>query len=363
MECGSKAHLEEAAFEGPTRTENMSLNYSPDRTRFGLLPEPDRSPASFIASTAINGLILAAFLIIGAMARQVIVKHAYESTVLIFPTAPPPTAKLPQPPRIKPPEVRIKPAKIDLPKPDVKPLQMEAKFKLPVIKAARPAVVLARQPKAAMRAAMPAQSASIKPVTRPVHLGDTFGVTPDPNANRRATVAAIGNPYGGSQGPAVAPQGVVRSAGIGNGLRSGSNLGQVGTVALAGIPGGNGSANSGGYSGGGRVATAGIPTAVEAAPVQELVAEPSSTVLEIVSKPPIQYTSEARQLRIQGDVVLRVTFTATGQVVVQGVLRRLGYGLDEEARRVAEQIRFRPATLNGRPVDRMTNITITFQLT
>jgi TonB family protein len=210
---------------------------------------------------------------------------------------------------------------------------------------------------------MPAQSASIKPVTRPVHLGDTFGVTPDPNANRRATVAAIGNPYGGLRGPAAAPQGVVRSAGIGNGLRSGSNLGQVGTVALAGIPGGNGSANSGGYPGGGRVATAGLPTAVEAAPVQEPIAEPASTVLEIVSKPPVQYTSEARQLRIQGDVVLRVNFTAAGQVVVQGVLRRLGYGLDEEARRVAEQIRFRPATLNGRPVDRMTNITITFQLT
>jgi TonB family protein len=343
----------------------MSLNYSPGRTRFGLLPEPDRSPASFIASTAINGSILAAFLIIGAMARQVIVKHAYESTVLILPITPPPTTRLPQPPKIKPPALRFKPAKIDLPKPspDVKPIQMEARVKLPAIKAARPAVILARQPRPAIRAAMPAQSALIKPVTRPVHLGDTFGVTPNPNANRPATVAAIGNPYGGLQGPAVAPQGVVRSTGIGNGPRSGSNLGQVGTVALAGIPGGNSSANSGGYSGGGRVATAGIPTAVDAAPVQEAVSEPVSTVLEIVSKPPVQYTSEARQLRIQGDVVLRVTFTAAGQVVVQDVLRRLGHGLDEEARRVAEQIRFRPATRNGRPVDRMTNITITFQLT
>jgi TonB family protein len=338
----------------------MSLNYSPDRTRFGLLPEPDRSAASFIASTAINGSILAAFLILGAMARQAIVKHAYENTVLIFPTAPPLTAKLRPPPRIKPHEVRLKPAKVDLPKPDVKPIQMEAML---AIKAARPAVVLARQPKPAMRAAMPAQSPLIKPVTRPVHLGDTFGVTPNPNATRLATVAAIGNPYGGLQGPAAAPQGVVRSAGIGNGLRSGSNLGQVGIVALAGIPGGNGSANSGGYSGGGRVATAGILTAVDAAPVLQPVAEPASTVLEIVSKPPVQYTDEARQLRIQGDVVLRVTFTAAGQVVVQDVLRRLGYGLDEEARRVAEQIRFRPATRNGRPVDRMTNITITFQLT
>ncbi len=56
------------------------------------------------------------------------------------------------------------------------------------------------------------------------------------------------------------------------------------------------------------------------------------------------------------------TFLATGQVVVQGVVRGLGHGLDEEARRVAQQIRFRPATRDGRPVDMTTTITITFQL-
>jgi hypothetical protein len=78
---------------------------------------------------------------------------------------------------------------------------------------------------------MPAQNASVKPSTAPVHLGDTFGVTPNPNATRPATVAAIGNPYGGMQGPAVAPHGVVGSTGIGNGLKSGSNAGMVGKVA------------------------------------------------------------------------------------------------------------------------------------
>jgi TonB family protein len=67
-------------------------------------------------------------------------------------------------------------------------------------------------------------------------------------------------------------------------------------------------------------------------------------------------------LHVQGDVVLRVTFTAAGQVLVQGVVHSLGHGLDEEARRVAEQIRFRPATRNGQAVDTTTNITITFQL-
>jgi TonB family protein len=76
----------------------------------------------------------------------------------------------------------------------------------------------------------------------------------------------------------------------------------------------------------------------------------------------VEYTPEARQLKVQGDVILRVTFTAVGRVVVQSVVHGLGHGLDEEARRVAQQIRFRPATRNGQPVDLTTNITISFQL-
>jgi len=88
----------------------------------------------------------------------------------------------------------------------------------------------------------------------------------------------------------------------------------------------------------------------------------ATTNLEVLSKPAVQYTTEARQLKVQGDVVLRVTFMASGRVVVQGVVHGLGHGLDQEAERVAQQIRFRPATRNGQPVDMTTNITITFQL-
>jgi TonB family protein len=96
-------------------------------------------------------------------------------------------------------------------------------------------------------------------------------------------------------------------------------------------------------------------------PVQTSV-RPATTNLMILSKPPAQYTSEARQLKIQGDVILRVTFTASGQVQVHGIVQGLGHGLDEEARRVAQQIQFRPATRDGQAMDLTTNITITFQL-
>ena len=123
---------------------------------------------------------------------------------------------------------------------------------------------------------------------------------------------------------------------------------------------GTGTANTGVT---GKVASAGVPTAIESsAPVKQMAAAPAMTSIEVLSKPPVQYTSEARQLHIEGDVVLRVTFTAAGQVVVEGVTRGLGHGLDEEARRVAQQIRFRPATRNGQAVDSTTTIRITFQL-
>jgi len=347
----------------------MPVNYTPGRTNFGPLPEPERSMASFITSALVNGSILALILYIGATARQVIEQHKYEFTELIAPPPPPPPpkVKVPPPPKLppppEPPKLQMEAPKIEMPKPkpEPKPIVMEAKVALPEVKAPpKPAVILAPQPKAALTAAMPAQDNKVKPSTAPVHLGETFGVTPNPNATRPATIAAIGNPYGGMQGPSVAPHGVVGSTGIGNGLKSGSNAGVVGKVASAGIPGATGTGPAGSY---GKVGAAGIPTATAAAVViPKAVAAPVSTNLEVISKPAVQYTAEAREMKVQGDVVLRVTFLATGQVVVQGVVHGLGHGLDEEARRVAQQIRFRPATRDGHPVDLTTTITITFQL-
>jgi TonB family protein len=350
----------------------MQTTYSPGGfNHFGLLPEAERSTGSFITSLFINGLILTLVLVIGMMTRHVLVEHHYETTELVIPATPPPAIKVKPPvmPKIPPPPAPVTPKvqldmpKIEMPKPkpEPKPIEMEAKVALPEIKQAKPAVILTPQPKAAMAAAMPAQDNTVKASTAPVHLGETFGATPNPNATRPATVAAIGNPYGGMQGPAVAPHGIVGSAGIGNSTTvSGSNAGVVGKVASAGFPGATGTANSGSY---GHVASAAIPAA-SAAPVmqQRQTVEPATTSLEVLSKPAVQYTNEAKQLHVQGDVVLRVTFLASGQVVVQGLVHGLGHGLDEEARRVAEQIHFKPATRNGQPVDTTTNITITFQL-
>jgi TonB family protein len=335
------------------RAKTSTIAFVPAQATFGLLPEPERNTRSFIISMVINGLMLALFLLVGALAPKKIL-HNYDVTTLIIPAKkepPKPKEKTPPPPPVEPPkpvDVKFEAPKINVPKPepkpDLKPIQIEAKVTMPAIKDTKIDVRLAPQPKAVLApAAMPAQDNSVKPSTKPVHYGQTFGVVPNPNAKGPATVAAIGNMYGGNQGPAIAPHGVVGSTGIGDGTKFGNNQGKPGgKVASVGIPTG--------------------PTAVVPAVVAANTIGPPPTDVVVISKPQPEYTSEARQLKVQGDVILRVTFTANGQVVVQGVVQGLGHGLDEEARRAAQQIRFRPATRNGQAVDKTTNVTITFQL-
>ena len=345
-------------------------------TRFGLLPEPERNPASILTSTILNGAILAALIIFGTVAHHELAVRKMETTEIVFPTTPPPppppvkmppAPKVPEPP--KPAEIKLETPKIKMPKiemkPEVKPIEMKAEVALPKLTAAKPQIVLAPQPKAAIaNAAAPALEPQKKPSTAPVHFGDLNGATPNPNASKPATVAAIGNPYGGNQGKAEAPRGVVGSAGFGNGIKSGSSAGNSGKVASAGIPGGTGFAPGGGSgSSPGRVASAGIPAMVSASntPTAAVSTEAKTTPPVLVSHSQPEYTAEGRQLKIQGDVVLRVTIKPSGEMVVLNVIRGLGHGLDESAMRSASTYRFQPATRNGQPVEFTTNIIIKFQ--
>ena len=349
----------------------MPVKPDTGRATFGLLPEPERSPASFITSMVINGTLLVLFILFTALAPKKIL-HNYDVTTLILPAKkepPKPKEKIPPPPPIeepKPVDVKFEAPRINIPKPEpkpeLKPIQIEAKLTMPEIKSSQLKVIEAPQPKSALApAAMPAQDNHVKPSTAPVHFGQTFGVKPNPNAKGPATVAAIGNMYGGNQGPVGAPHGVVGSTGIGDGVKYGNNNGRPGVkVASAVVPTATVAAPSGNT---GKVASAGIPTApTSVASAPRTVIGPPDTDLVVISAQLPEYTSEAKQLKVQGVVILRVTFTANGQVVVHSIVRGLGHGLDEEARRAAQQFRFRPATHLGQPVDKTTNITITFQL-
>lgn len=88
---------------------------------------------------------------------------------------------------------------------------------------------------------------------------------------------------------------------------------------------------------------------------------PTKTV-EILSKPRPAYTDEARRLRIEGEVILEILFTAAGEPRVLRVVQGLGHGLDASAVESAAHIGYRPATRAGEPVDQTATVHIVFQL-
>ena len=92
------------------------------------------------------------------------------------------------------------------------------------------------------------------------------------------------------------------------------------------------------------------------------VANSPTTPVEILFKPRPEYTEQGRKLKIDGEVRLEVEFSTRGQARVLRVLQGLGYGLDEQAVKAAEQIKFKPALHEGQPVDSTAVVHIIFQL-
>ncbi|MGZ4815728.1 MAG: energy transducer TonB [Terriglobales bacterium] len=150
-----------------------------------------------------------------------------------------------------------------------------------------------------------------------------------------------GNGYAGAKGR----PGVVASAGFGSGVAV--------VPASAESPGGG--IHSGGF-GDAHAATAG-----GGAPAKS--SAPAATQpVEVLEKPEPQYTQEARNLKIEGEVHLKVLFQANGRVQVLQVVHGLGHGLDEAAAAAAQKIRFKPAQRDGRPCDMTATVHIVFQL-
>jgi TonB family protein len=88
----------------------------------------------------------------------------------------------------------------------------------------------------------------------------------------------------------------------------------------------------------------------------------SSTPVEITFKPNPVYTDEARNMKLEGEVLLEVSFSANGTLRVNRVVRGLGHGLDEAAVTAANKIRFKPASSGGQPIDSTAVVHVTFQL-
>jgi TonB family protein len=95
---------------------------------------------------------------------------------------------------------------------------------------------------------------------------------------------------------------------------------------------------------------------------QAAAAASPTTPVEILEKPRPAYTDEARRLSLEGEVLLEVCFTASGEARVLRIVRTLGHGLDETAAAAARSLRFRPARREGVSVDSTAVVHIVFQL-
>jgi len=173
------------------------------------------------------------------------------------------------------------------------------------------------------------------------------------------------NPRAGSPGPDTinAALSKVQTGGFGdpNGIAGRENPNRHSNINRAGSPGlsggaGYGNGTSGAHGLRGTAASDGY------GPAGTGSTEGSSAGVTIVYKPNPAYSSEGRDHRIQGDVVLEVIFLASGQVKVIRVVSGLGFGMDEEAIHAAQRIRFTPALRDGKPVDFSARIRIEFRL-
>jgi TonB family protein len=83
-----------------------------------------------------------------------------------------------------------------------------------------------------------------------------------------------------------------------------------------------------------------------------------------LNNPQPVYTAEAKDKKIQGNILVHVRISASGVVQVIGVVGQgLGFGLNEAALATARQMRFAPARdASGRPQDWDGNVRVEFIL-
>ena len=347
---------------------NMSSLKTNDAPMFAGLPSGTKRRNAFFLSFVIQALGLFVLVQLGLIQPPPILQtHQY---VWVSLAPPPPVNHEPQkvPPKLlaaakaRPVErtevAKLEPPKIEAPvrKPDiseVKPQVVKPMQSFPTVAVERPSPKPSQQVKAGVfSTGSSATPTTLLPASKVQTggFGDPNGVPAGKNTSGRVNIAALGSfdlpqgsGYGNGTGGSRGTPGVVISAGFGNGVAtgSGSPARSVATVKPAGF------------------------ATVE--PVKETarrLEEPKADIapVQILSKPTPGYTAEARAARVEGEVLLEVVFTASGKLHVNRVVRSLGHGLDESAIRAAEQIRYKPATRGGSPVDSTATLHIVFQM-
>ncbi|HYL75189.1 MAG TPA: energy transducer TonB [Bryobacteraceae bacterium] len=285
------------------------------------------------------------------------------------------------------PSLRPEPAPIKTEVPKIKPKLLPA-VKLPVFET--PKLVLphevrreAPKPVEAPKVVVNQFAAPVIKMAPPggarpqlVHTGDFGGSSQTPTVNaavEKVQTGGFGDPNGlpgtGKQGAKLYSASVgsfEMPAGAGQGNGSGGAKGIKGTVASADF--GNGIATGGhgdGRSNGQGISTGGFGSqqvAKGTGPKIQADSGAATNPVEITYKPNPVYTDEARSLKLEGEVLLEVSFSANGTLHVNRVVRGLGHGLDEAAIAAANKMRFKPALRSGQPVDSTAIVHVMFQM-
>jgi len=336
--------------------------------QLGLLPERKVNKRAMAASYGLVTLALLILINLSLVLPEKLQLQTYHVTELI----PMPSLR-PEPEPIKPaPEVQpkllpaVKLAEFEQPK-LVVPRELRREAPAPV---EAPKVVVnqfeAPQLKLAVGGARP----------QLVHTGDFQGSSQVPTVNapvEKVQTGGFGDPNGlpGTGKPnaklyAASLGSFDMPAGQGQGNGSGGAKGIKGTVASADF--GNGIATGGNGDGrsNGKVSTGGFGSeqVVHQGYKMDVGPDPHAvtTPVEITFKPNPVYTEEARNLKIEGEVLLEMSFGANGTLQVNRVVRGLGHGLDEAAIAAANKIRFKPALRSGQPVDSTAIVHVVFQM-
>ncbi len=342
--------------------------FASPQTPFSLLPKTRTPWTEFVFSTGTQACVVA-FLVWVRMLHPEILSppaHPYLSTELV--SAPAPVNHQPQP------RVHLKPifvAQLDpptdalrLPAPQPKAAKLE-EAPAPAVRVtprkldplpSNPAPVV---PKIVATNVFSTGSSATPNVARPASqvqtggFGDPNGIPAKGTPGKAVNIAALGSfdlpsggGYGNGSGGTKGTRGVVISTGFGNGTATGDIHPRV-------------SRNTVQQSGFG---DADVPAPPSVHSHSAEVSAAPAIPAEIISKPVPVYTQEARSLRIQGEVLLEVVLQASGNLHVVRVVRGLGHGLDDNAVKAAEQIRFKPATKDGQPADSTVVLHIIFQL-
>jgi len=326
-----------------------------------LLPEKQIDWRTMCVSYGAQTVLLLVILVLGMLTPETMSLKTYKiEMVALKPYKPPPPPRI----RIKIPKLvarLLPPVPIETPKMIVPREIRKPKVETPEVEA----------PKVNVEAKLnPALLNSNKPLPVTIHTGAFAGSAVQPTVNKpieKVQTGGFGDPNGlkgegkaGAKLVAAQVGSFDMPVGPGQGNGSGGAKGVKGTVASADF--GSGVA-TGGHGVHGTVQQSGFGAQQPVQKVAKTVTvDAPTTGVEILSKPTPVYTQEARDLKLEGQVLLDILFTADGHVQVQRVVRGLGHGLDEAAQVAASKMRFKPAMKNGQPVDSTAVVHVVFQL-